>query len=267
MVSFNVTGGGVTPTGTVSITGADVNCTITLSGGSGGCNVVFNTTGLLKPLTATYSGDSNYSGSFVSTTHDVVLASTTTVTSIVAEPSLPGIAITINVLVTGAAGSPAGTVTITGGEGPISCTTAALVAGVGSCSLNFGTAGVKLLTATYSGQVGVYSPSSTTATHTVSKTDSVTTILPVVLPVHPFASTVVNVTVSTVAGADPTGSVGISISGGQPSTCTLTLVPGAPPHGTCNIVFNAVGTYTITAIYSGDGSHWSSSNTLSVLVN
>jgi hypothetical protein len=82
-VSVTVTGAGITPTGTVAITGADTNCTITLAGGSGSCNVVFNTAGTTKTLTATYSGDMNYTGSFTTTPVFTVSAgpSTTTITS------------------------------------------------------------------------------------------------------------------------------------------------------------------------------------------
>lgn len=59
-VSVSVTGGATAPTGTVAITGADTNCTITLPAAS--CNVVFNSTGT-KTLIATYSGDSQHAPS------------------------------------------------------------------------------------------------------------------------------------------------------------------------------------------------------------
>jgi hypothetical protein len=58
-VSATVTSVGTTPTGTVSITGANTNCQITLAGGSGSCNVTFTTAGT-KTLTATYNGDLNH---------------------------------------------------------------------------------------------------------------------------------------------------------------------------------------------------------------
>jgi hypothetical protein len=63
-VSVRVTGIGGTPTGTVSITGADTNCTITLSGGIGSCTVYFNDDYQDDtPLYATYHGDANFLGS------------------------------------------------------------------------------------------------------------------------------------------------------------------------------------------------------------
>ena len=71
-VSVTVSGTGISPTGTVIITGADTNCTITLSGGIGSCNAVFTTAGA-KTLTATYSGDGNYMSSSDTESHTVNL--------------------------------------------------------------------------------------------------------------------------------------------------------------------------------------------------
>jgi hypothetical protein len=261
MVNFTVTGGGATPTGTVTVTGADVDCSITLSGGSGGCNIVFNTTGV-KTITATYNGDTNYSTTSNTTSHTVLLASTTTISNIAPEPSLPAGTITITVVVSGAGVAPSGTVTVTGAD--VNCVAPiTLVAGTGNCTATYNSAGTKLLTATYSGDVN-YAPSTGTASHTVSKTDSTTAITLVnPTPSNPLQSVAVTVNV-TGAGLTPTGTVGISISGGQTSTCTATLSAGA---GTCNVVFTATGSYTITAIYSGDASHWSSSTTATQPVN
>ena len=257
MVSFNVLGGGVTPTGTVSITGADVNCSITLSGGSGSCNVVFNTIDPAKTITATYSGDSNYLGSSNTATHAVENASTTTITSLIAEPSLPGAAVIVSVTVTGAGIAPGGTVAITGAD--INCT---ITLPATNCSVTFATAGAKLLTATYSGDAN-YSASSATASHTVNKAPSTTGIvIPVVPePSAPNASVTVTVLVTGAGGsaANPTGTVGIRISGGQTSTCTATVDP-LSGMGSCNLVFTAAGTFTITAVYSGDGNYFISSD-------
>jgi hypothetical protein len=84
-VGVTVTGSGTTPTGSVMVTGADTTCTITLAAGSGSCNVIFSTAGA-RVLTATYSGDSNYSGSSDTDAHTVTsgsgsFASTTTITA------------------------------------------------------------------------------------------------------------------------------------------------------------------------------------------
>ena len=70
IVSVTVTGGGVTPTGTVAITGADSNCTITLSAGAGNCTVSFSSSGS-KTIVANYLGD-NYEPSSAAKTHLVL---------------------------------------------------------------------------------------------------------------------------------------------------------------------------------------------------
>ncbi len=69
-VSATVTSDFDTPTGNVYITGADTNCAITLSSGSGSCDVVFATSGA-KTLTATYGGDAVFAGSTDTENHTV----------------------------------------------------------------------------------------------------------------------------------------------------------------------------------------------------
>jgi hypothetical protein len=254
-VSVTVIGAGVTPTGTVDITGADINCTITLSSGSGSCSTVtFNTIGA-KILTATYNGDGNYLSSWDTETHSVLNATTTTITSDNFDPSTPGDPVTVAVTVSGAGGTPTGNVDITGAD--VNCSIV-LGGGTGSCAVTFLTAGAKILTATYTGDPS-FTASLGTATHTVNKGTTVTTITADAPdPSLPFESVPVSVIVTAGAGVTPTGSVGISISGGQLSTCNLTLVAGV---GTCNVVFNLSGTFTITATYSGDGNYLPSLDT------
>lgn len=68
-VAVTVSGGPV-PTGSVSISGADVNCTATLAAGTGSCEVVFDTLGD-RTLTATYGGDGAHDGSTATASHTV----------------------------------------------------------------------------------------------------------------------------------------------------------------------------------------------------
>lgn len=69
-VSVTVIGGNSTPTGTVSITGANTNCSLTLSSGTGSCLVKFTSVGS-KTLTAIYSGDSSHPASSDTEAHTV----------------------------------------------------------------------------------------------------------------------------------------------------------------------------------------------------
>jgi hypothetical protein len=268
-VSFEVLGGGVKPQGTVTVSGADIPCTIPLSGGTGSCSVTFTTIGP-HPVTATYSGDDNYLPSTSAAhAHEVVNATTTAVTTVLAEPSKTGETLTmLSVKVTGAGVSPSGTVVVTGAD---SACTIGLGAGplgtaIGSCPgpVFFSTAGAKLLTATYSGDAN-YAPSVGTYNHTVNKNDSLTTIT---LPYDPASSPVPNVSVKVTVrvtgsvpnGAFPTRTVAISTSGpGVP--CTITLIADTPGTaiGFCSVTITATGDFTVYATYSGDANYNGSS--------
>ncbi|HPG60625.1 MAG TPA: Ig-like domain repeat protein [Casimicrobium sp.] len=59
-IVVQVTGASGTATGSVTITGTGVNCTVTLVAGLGQCNLVANTLGVGVALTASYLGDSTY---------------------------------------------------------------------------------------------------------------------------------------------------------------------------------------------------------------
>jgi hypothetical protein len=257
VVGVTVSGTGATPTGTVAIIGADTNCTITLAGGSGSCNVVFNTTGA-KTLTATYSGDLNYASSSDTESHAVSQGpSTTTITADAPDPSTPGQSVAVSVTVSGAGTTPTGTVTITGAD--TNCTIT-LSSGSGSCNVVFNTVGAKTLTATYSGDMN-YVGSSDTESHTVNQGPSTTTITADLPDPSAAGGTVpVSATVSG-AGATPTGTVTIT---GADAPCTITLIGGS---GSCNVVFSTTGAFTLTAIYSGDSNYTISSNTESHTVN
>jgi hypothetical protein len=151
----------------VIITGADTNCTIALVGGSGSCNVVFNTVGA-KTLTATYSGDMNYVGSSDTESHTVGKGpSTTTITADSPDPSAAGGTVTVSVTVSGAGATPTGTVTITVAEDPLFTCPITLVGGSGSCSVIFSATGTYTITATYNGDTN-YTGSLDTENHIVN---------------------------------------------------------------------------------------------------
>jgi len=145
-ISVTVTGG--TPTGTVEISGADVNCQITLNNGEGNCNVVFSTVGP-KVITAFYSGDDDHLASSDTEDHTVTLINTvTTILSDVPDFSIEDQPFAVTVQVTGSI-TPTGTVEITGG-GNVRCTIT-LSNGAGGCTLTYRSAGNYTLTAVYSG--------------------------------------------------------------------------------------------------------------------
>jgi hypothetical protein len=241
-VNVTVTGAGVAPGGTVAITGADTNCTITLANGSGSCNAIFGTSGA-KTLTATYGGDANYTGSLDTEAHTVGQgATTTTITAHTPDPSVPGQAVTVIVTVSGAGAAPTGTVAITGADSNCTIT---LAGGSGSCStVIFNREGAKTLTATYSGDAS-YLTSAGTASHAVRNQTTTTITAHAPDPSTPGMAVAISVTVSS-GGTTPGGTVAIT---GADSNCSITLVGGS---GTCNITFNTAGAKTITAAYGGD---------------
>lgn len=161
-VSVQVTGG--TPTGTVEISGADVNCAITLDGsGTGSCPVIFSNPGL-KVLTAFYSGDDDHLASSDTEDHTVTLINTTTtILSDLPDPSVERQQFVVAVQVSGTV-TPTGTVDVNGGGGT-RCTIT-LSNGAGNCILDYNNSGTYTLTATYNGS-GSHLPSSDTETHEV----------------------------------------------------------------------------------------------------
>jgi|GEM_PF-1345477 len=161
-VTVTITGGSDTPTGTVTIMGADTNCTITLNNGTGSCNVVFSNAGT-RTITAVYNGDATHSTSIITTSHQVVAANTTTITSHTPNPSTPGANVAVAVTVAGGSSTPTGTVSITGAD--TNCTIT-LNNGSGTCNVVFTSLGTRTLTATYNGDA-THSTSTGTATHQV----------------------------------------------------------------------------------------------------
>ena len=258
VVGVSVTSTGTTPTGTVAISGADTNCTITLAGGSGTCNVVFNTTGA-KTLTANYSGDSNYTAGSDTESHTVTPGTSTTVITNAPNPSTVGQSVAVSVTVSGAGVKPTGTVDITGAD--TNCTIT-LAGGSGSCNVVFNTIGGKTITATYNGDMN-YSISTTTAAQTVGQGPSTTTISSELPDPSAVGQNVVVTVTVTGAGATPLGTVNLNGAFSGP-ICPITLIGGT---GSCTVIFPATGTSTLTATYTGDANYIGSSTTASHVVH
>jgi hypothetical protein len=164
-VSYSVTASGGTPTGNVTVSDGTNSCTGTVAAGS--CSLTFTSAGA-KTLTATYAGDSNFSGSTsASVSHQVDKAdTTTTITSDTPDPSTVGQAVTVSYTVVAnapGAGTPTGNVTVSDGTDSCTGTVAA-----GQCTITFTSAGPKTLTATYSGDSNFNGSVSATETHTVN---------------------------------------------------------------------------------------------------
>ncbi|MEM9533172.1 MAG: Ig-like domain repeat protein, partial [Pseudomonadota bacterium] len=251
-VVVTVTGDGATPTGSVTIDDGAENCQLTLSGGTGSCNLTSTTVGA-RTLTAAYDGDANYSPAQDTEPHTVTLAvPTVLITGDSPDPSEVGEAYTVSVTVSGAAGTPTGSVTVD--DGAANCVVT-LAGGSGACDLTSATAGAQVLTASYDGD-GSYAPAQTTEAHTVSRatpTVIITDDSPDPSPVNLAYS--VTVTVTSPAGT-PTGTV--TISDGTDQCETEALAGGS---ASCVLVSTTTGEKTLTATYAGDGNFESAQGT------
>jgi hypothetical protein len=244
------------PIGTITVTaGQGMNlCSGQLVDGSGSCETLFESPGTYT-ITATYSGDEFHYGSSDIGSHTVVKSDSTTIlTGAEPEPSLVGQPVTFTYEVTSTYGTPVGTITVTAGQGTNLCY-GQLVDGSGSCETLFASPGTYTITATYSGD-DFHNGSSDIGSHTVRKAET-TTILTGAEPEPSLVGQPVTFTYEvTSTYGTPVGIVTVT-SDSNELNCSDELSAGM---GSCTIVFEERGDYTITATYNGDVSFESSSD-------
>ncbi len=176
-VTFNVTmaatGSGVAPTG--SVTFKDNTTTIcnaaALSGGLATCAPPTLTAGS-HPISATYSGDTNYNTASGSLTQTVNTGSPTVNLSSSSNPSTYAAAVTLTATVPalGSGATPTGTVTFKDGATTV-CAAVAMSSGSATCLTSALTAGLHSLTAAYSGDTN-YGTATGSLSQTVNKANS-----------------------------------------------------------------------------------------------
>ncbi len=246
------------PTGKVFITGAEENCTITLSGGIGSCQIRFLTGAVSPPkvITATYEGDTDHDTSSDTENHTVNYApAVVTITSDTPDPSLVADSVTVSFKVTGAFGVPTGTMTITGQSGGCSAPIDLDTNGEGNCSVNFASTGKKTLTASYSGNA-IYASGTDTERHDVILPTETVTIIQAHSPDPSEIGQSVTVFVSVGGITPPSGTVKID---GANTSCSFTL-----PATSCVVTFTSTGNKTITATFtSSDPGQTGSSDSVS----
>ncbi len=240
-VNFTVTSTSGTPSGNVTVSDGVNSCVGTVAAGT--CSISLSTPGA-RTLTATYAGDTNFSGSTsAGVSHTVNQASTTTaITSDLPDPSVVGQAVTVNFTVTSASGTPSGNVTVSDGVNSCVGTVAA-----GTCSISLSTPGARTLTATYAGDTNFSGSTSAGVSHTVNQASTTTTItsdLPD--PSVVGQAVTVNFTVAVNAPGSGTPSGNVTVSDGV-NSCVGTVAAG-----TCNITLTTLGARTLTATYAGN---------------
>ena len=240
------------------------------------CQIKFPSTGTV-PITAIYSGDSNWSGSTSPAANEVVLEPAT-VTASAPATALRNQSVQLSTTVSGSGATPTGTVDFEDSHGTVLCM-ATLSLGAGHCNYTFTTAGNQTVTADYQGNstyanstgsnsfptatVDVGNPATTTAITNVSEVP-ITSGLPSGVTAYSmqFTATV------TASGSGPNlaGSVAFS-KGGQAISCSGNeSVSGASPQSvTCGDSNPEDFGGPIVATYSGDP-NWadSSSSPLSI---
>jgi hypothetical protein len=240
--------------------------TATLSGGK----VTLSTSALsagTHSITAAYSGDTTYntstSAALLQTVNNSKTNTATTLTSSV-NPSVSGQTVTLSATV-----SPtAATGTITFFDGNVAVGTATLSGGKGTLSTSALSAGTHSITASYSGATTYNTSTSAALLQTVK---AVTTIT-LSADYNPSAtSQVVNLT-ATVSPSAATGVVTFTFqaNGAANLMGTGTLIGGTATCCTSGPIIKIqnfqVGSYPITASYSGDNNYGNSSTAVTQVV-
>jgi hypothetical protein len=257
-ISATATGSGATPTGTVTFMyGARALATLPLS--SGTASISPSTAGLPAGnylLTASYSGDTNYSAA-VSAGYTVTLSKMTPAITLSATPNPAAIGQTVTITATasGAGAAPTGTVAFKYG----SLTLASLPLTGGTASFAPSTSGLPPgtydLTASYSGDAnyGAANSSAYGITLNASKDATVVALTATPNPVVVGSPCTLKATV-TRSGASgiPAGSVRFSV--GSKTLATVAVDPTGVASMTASTNNVPVGYYPVVATYLGDSS-------------
>ncbi|MDQ1675248.1 MAG: hypothetical protein QOC93_392 [Actinomycetota bacterium] len=237
---------------TLSVTGIPAGATGTVTFASGGtalCTATLPATscatgaGLAPgsyPVTATYAGDGNVTGSSATATFAVTKSATSFTAAASASSVQHGTADTLSV--TGIPAGATGTVTFASG-GTTLCTATLPVT---SCATGAGLApGSYPVTATYPGDAH-YTGSTATTSFAVTKADTS-------LTAGATSPSVVYGSTDTLTHSGlPAGATGtVTFTSGGTTLCAATL----PTTSCTTSAVLAAGTYPVTATYSGDANH------------
>ncbi len=226
-------------------------------------------------ITASYLGDSNFSGSTSSAlTQTVNQAGTTTTLSSSANPSVVGQPITFTATVSVAApgsGTPTGSVAFFDGGVAISgCGAATLSnAGIVTCPVTYTSAGSHTITAVFGGGGNFATSTSSALTQKVNQAGTTTTLSSSANPSvvgQPITFTA-TVSVAAPGSGTPTGSVAFFDGGVAISGCGAATLSNAG-IATCPVTYTSAGSHTITAVFGGGGNFaTSTSSALTQKVN
>jgi hypothetical protein len=243
VVTFTATATPSAATGTVQFKdGSTVLGSVTIAGGTGAFATATLAVGS-QSITAVYSGDGNYGGASSAALTQTVKASTTTALS--ANDASIVLGQTVQLTASVAPATATGTVQFLDGG-----------AAIGSVSLSSGTAvltasslavGSHTLTAVYSGDGNNVASTSAAVVVTVSKANSTVTVTS---SLNPAVSGQAVTFTATVTPSAATGTV--QFKDGSTVLGSVTIAGGTGALATATL---AVGSQSITAVYSGDGNY------------
>jgi uncharacterized repeat protein (TIGR03803 family) len=263
-VTFIATVTGDSPTGTVGFTsnGAAISgCSaVNLASGMASCATSFASAGTYA-IVATYSGDSNNSGSSGMLSQMVGHATTTSLSSS-ANPAKLGASVTLTATVSGGS-SPTGSVSFTSNGTAISgCSAVTLASSKAKCATTTLAGGTDAIVAAYSGDSNNNGSTSAPLSQVVITTTTVLNNSPASsIYGDPVALTA---TVTSSTGGTPAGNV--TFYRGSSSLGTVAL--NGSGQATLNDSTLPVGTDSLSAKYAGNASYpASTSSTVSQVVS
>ncbi len=261
------------PTGTVSVTDGTVNCTVNLTQGTpgnpsvGSCSLTPTTAGA-KTLTASYSGDTNYTkGTDATASYTVNKAGTTTSLTSSTNPSVSGQTATFTATVAAVSpGSGTATGTVTFKDGAATIGTGTLNgAGQATFSTSSLAVGSHSITAVYGGNTNFLTSTSAALSQTVNQASTTTTLTSSANPSVSGQSVTLTATVAAVSPGSGTATGTVTFKDGVTTLGTGTLNAGVATFASSTL---AQGSHSITAVYGGDANFTgSTSSTLSQVVN
>ena len=238
-------------TGTVTFaSGGSTLCAVTLPATS--CGTSTSLAAGSYPVTATYSGDTDHASSTAPTSF--TLTSIASAFTASATPSTVTYGNVVTLAITGLSSAATGTVTYDSAGNTLCVATLPAVSCGTPTTLAVGSYPV---TATYSGD-GNINGSTATTSFSVTKIPS-----PVTATVAPTSVEYGTVTTLKESGLPAAATGTVTFASGSSTLCTVTIGSG----NTCTTpVSLVVGSYPVTATYSGDATHLGSTDTTSFTV-
>ena len=228
-------------TGSVSFaSGGSTLCAGTVGSGGASCGTAVLVPGTY-PVTATYSGDSNYQGATASTSFTINKAPTSLTAS--ATPATTGYGNTVQLSAAGLPGGATGLVSFTS-SGSLLCAST-VSAGSASCTTAvLGAGSYSSVTATYAGDSNYQSATASTSFTITAIPTSITAW------VDPDTTGYGNTVQLSAAGLPVAATGTVTFTSGSTTLCSGTVSAGS---AACTTAVLPAGSYSVTATYPGDG--------------